>query len=325
LFELYQSQNGKFFVDETKRGEGEDVMENQYIGVCQCFLCNKEAKLKPVTDGAYHFVDCPNCGQYKLSDFAVVTNSYNLKNRYFVAGEVFDSYYYDNEIKLLTADDFTKKVFISTYEKLFKLAKYFFTETEKGETDIMQRPSCCYADSGEQYGGLMNELNKLNVITYIDAADDDKDFTSHFIEVNLTIGARIKFENGIKTPEEFREAFMNNNSNVNKINVNMQDSTNNQINVAAGASVINAVQNINPAVKDIMKLLDDLMTQIPNTLSSEIKQQIADSVSSIKVELENQKPNKNIIKTLLFGMRGLVNTAGFLASIATILKTLELI
>lgn len=132
------------------KGKGEKVMENQYIGVCRCFLCSKESKLKPVTDGSYHFVDCPNCGQYKLSDFAVVSNAYNSENRYFATGKVFDSYYYKNEIKLLTADDFTKKASISTSEKLFKLAKYFFTETEKGKNDIMQRPSCCYTDSGEQ-------------------------------------------------------------------------------------------------------------------------------------------------------------------------------
>jgi ribosomal protein L32 len=68
-------------------------MENQYIGDCQCFLCHRAAKLKPVTDAACHFVDCPNCGQYKLADFAVVSNVCNSKNRLFVAGKVFEGCY----------------------------------------------------------------------------------------------------------------------------------------------------------------------------------------------------------------------------------------
>jgi ribosomal protein L32 len=298
-------------------------MENQYIGDFQCFLCHRAAKLKPVTDVAYHFVDCPNCGQYKLSHFAVVSNAYNSKNRHFVAGKVFEGYYYKNEIKLLTADEFAKAVSVSTSTKLFNLAKYFFTETEKSETDIIQRPSCCYSDGDEQYGGLMNELKRLNVIAYIDATDDDEDFTSHFIEIHLTVGAKIKFENGINTPDEFMGAFMDNNSRINKISVNINDSTNSQINVAADSSTIKTEQCINPDIKEIIKLLDDLIPQIPNDVSPEIKYQIEDSISVIKSELKNQKPNKNIIKTLLIGIKGLVTTADFLASIATILDFLN--
>jgi hypothetical protein len=298
-------------------------MENQYSRDCQCFLCHKAAKLKPVTDAAYHFVDCPNCGQYKLSDFAVVSNAYNSKSRLFVAGKVFEGYYYKNEIKLLTPDEFIKAVSVSTSTKLFNLAKYFFTETEKGETDITQRPSCCYSDSDEQYGRLMNELKKLNIITYIDASDDDEDFTSHFIEIKLTVQARIRFEKGIKTPEEFMEAFMDKNSKVNKINVNIQDSKNSQVNVSADGSTINTEQHNNPAVKEIMTLLDDLIPQIPNNVPTEIKHQIEDSISAIKSELETQKPNKNSIKTILIGMRVLVPVVEFLASIATILSFLN--
>jgi hypothetical protein len=297
-------------------------MKNQYIGDCQCFLCNKKAKLKPVTDGACHFVDCPNCGQYKLSDPAVIAKAYDSESRFLVAGKVFDNYYYKNEINLLTVDDFNKTKSISHSEKLFNLAKYFFTETEKGRTDIIQRPSCCYEDGGELYGRLMKELNRLNVITYIDATDDDEDFTSHFIEIHLTVQATIKFEKGIKTPEEFMEAFMDNNSKINKINVNIQDNTNSQVNVATDGSTINAEQNNNPALIEIMKLLDDLMPQIPNDVSAEIKQQVADSISVIKSELKIQKPNKIMIKTLLTGMKVLVNVAGFLASIATIIELL---
>jgi hypothetical protein len=298
-------------------------MENQYIGDCRCFLCHRAAKLKPVADGAYHFVDCPNCGQYKLSDFAIVSNAYNSKNRHFVAGKVFEGCYYKNEIKLLTADEFTKAASVSTSAKQFNLAKYFFSETEKGETDIIQRPSCCYSDGDEQYGRLMNELNRLGVITYIDATDDDEDFTSHFIEIKFTVHAKIKFEKGIETAEEFMEAFMDNNSRTNKINVNINGSTNSQVNVAAEGSTINAKQYNNPALNDILQLLDSLISQIPNNVSAEIKQQVTDSISAIKSELKIEKPNKNMIKTLLYGMKGLVTATGFLASIAAILDFLS--
>jgi hypothetical protein len=297
-------------------------MENQYIGNHRCFLCNKKARLKPVTD-AYYFIDCPNCGQYKISDFAIVTKAYNSKKRYFVAGEIFDSYYYKNDIKLLTTDDFTKAKPISCSEKLFKLAKYFFSETEKDETDIIQRPSCCYEDGGEQYGKLMNELSKLNIITYIDATDDDEDFTSHFIEIKLTIQARIKFEKGINTPDEFMDAFMHTNNSANKISVNIQDSTNSQINVATDGSKIKATQNNNPALNEIIKLLDVLKTQIPNDLQASIKEQVIESISAVQSEIKKQEPNNHIIKTLLLGIKGLVNTVGFAASIVTILQYLE--
>jgi hypothetical protein len=64
------------------------------------------------------------------------------------------------------------------------------------------------------------------------------------------------------------------------------------------------------------------MPQIPNDISAEIKQQVEDSISVIKSELGIQKPNKNVIKTLLTGMKVLVNAAGFLASIATIVELL---
>jgi hypothetical protein len=298
------------------------IMENQYIGTCHCFLCNKTAMIKPNTDGAYHFVDCPNCGQYKLSEAAFITKAYISKNRFLVAGEVFKSYYYKNEIKLVTAEDFTKEKFVSYSEKLFNLAKYFYTETKKNETYIIQRPSSCYEDIGERYGRLMNELKRLNIITYTDAIDDDEDFTSHFIELHLTVQAIIKFEKGINTLEEFMEAFMDGNSKANKINVNIKESTNSLVNVATDGSIIKAEQNNNPDLKEILKLLDDLMPQIPNDVSAEIKQQVADSISVIKSELEIQTPKKNVIKTLLAGMKGLVSATGFLASILKILDFL---
>jgi predicted RNA-binding Zn-ribbon protein involved in translation (DUF1610 family) len=62
-------------------------MENQYIGSHRCFLCNKKARLKPVTD-AYYFIDCPNCGQYTISDVAIVTKAYNSKKRYLLPVKV---------------------------------------------------------------------------------------------------------------------------------------------------------------------------------------------------------------------------------------------
>jgi molecular chaperone DnaK (HSP70) len=84
-------------------------------------------------------------------------------------------------------------------------------------------------------------------------------------------------------------------------------------------SKIKATQNNNPTLPEINNLLDDLLSKINEKLSDEIKEQIKNSVSAIKKELQNPAPNKDAIKTMLFGMKTLSNATQFAAAITTIL------
>jgi ribosomal protein L32 len=178
-------------------------MANQYIGECSCFLCGTHSKLLPHDDGLYHFVECPNCGKYKLSEqlkIEIDNGIYHERSFSIISGEVFNAFYYKNEIKMVKTTDFRTIETITTVEKLYRLAKYIYTETVN-VGDIRQRPAVCcckpYDDPGNnEYHALMQSLKKKDIITFNYALDDNEDVTALFFEIAMTIEAKMHFEKG---------------------------------------------------------------------------------------------------------------------------------
>jgi riboflavin synthase alpha subunit len=119
----------------------------------------------------------------------------------------------------------------------------------------------------------------------------------------LTGTAMLSFEEGINNLDEFKRVFMGGFSNSDGVSINVNGASGSQFNVAVQGSKIKATQNNNPILPEINNLLDDLLSKIHEELSNEIKEQIKNSVSAIKKELQNPVPNKDAIKTMLFGMK----------------------
>jgi hypothetical protein len=208
-----------------------------------CFLCGTNLYSLPRNIDSYYEVECINCGKYKISDSAIEKIVSEKDTRYSVAGDVFESCYYLNEIKTVNSDDFAECKRISTIEKLFKLSKYFYTEIERWDnnSDIRQRPSCCYQKNDANYSRLMKKLNSMNVIDYCLAEDDGDDYTSHFVGVHLTDDALFEFEKGINSEQEFESAFMGSANSTHNINI---VGNNNQINASFDNSkIVPTLQN----------------------------------------------------------------------------------
>jgi len=175
----------------------------------KCYLCGSVAKfLLPPPTSLCKYIECPNCGQYKISVQAIICKSYKKSSRVIVAGDVFSSFYYEHQVKLVKMTDFDNTRQVSTLEKLYSLAKYIFTEEKNGVISLVQRPACCYENNKQGYALLMRELKRLNIIDYLDTEDDDDDVTSRFTDVSMTPYAKIAFEDGITSTEHFREVFM---------------------------------------------------------------------------------------------------------------------
>jgi len=176
----------------------------------KCYLCGSAAKyFVPPPDRLCEHIECPNCGQYEISLQAIMCKSYEKNSRVIVTGEVFSSFYYEHQIKLVKTEDFDNTRHVSTLEKLYNLARYIFTEQQKdGYTYLVQRPACCYENNGQGYVLLMRELKRLNIVDYVDTEDDDDDVTSWFTDVSMMPNAKIAFEDGITSIEHFRKVFI---------------------------------------------------------------------------------------------------------------------
>ncbi|MDR1182232.1 MAG: hypothetical protein LBL13_09690 [Bacteroidales bacterium] len=303
------------------------TISKPFNGDTTCSLCGSPAKTLSHFE-AYTHLQCRDCGEYSitLQAEAELKNSPDIK--YILSGLVFENSYAGSPIQIKSGDvvNIKNKSAITTIEKMYKLANYLYSETIKlglGQKIKNIPMACCYAKDRNEFFSLWDILKTKNIIFFERITHNTSESPAIYTNPVFTVQAKTIFDKGINSVEDFMEAFMDNNSRVNKISVNINDSTNSQVNVAADGSTIKAEQYNNPDIKEIIKLLDDLIPQIPNNLSAEIKQQIGDSISAIKSELKIQKPNKSIIKTLLIRMKGLVTTAGFLASIATILDFLN--
>jgi hypothetical protein len=157
-----------------------------------------------LADAAYH-VECPNCGNYKiempaytlLTEVSGVYPSVLPSKSVLItlSGEVFDHWYYKNERKMITPDDFKTAKPLSTLEKLYKLAKFVFSASQNGRMPVLlDRPACCHTDT-EELSDLANELFERRIITGTEG-------------VRLTTRATLKFERGIATVRDFDFAFM---------------------------------------------------------------------------------------------------------------------
>jgi hypothetical protein len=181
-----------------------------------CFLCgNDQAEISPYRDERLtRLVKCPNCGEYQITEQVVIeiNNGVHQKKIFpLISGEVFDCSYYKNEVKVVKTDDFRAvKQPMTTLEKLYRLAKFFYTEYQNGSRKgFPYRPACCYVD-GAEYTELRKELKQIGILDFqeITQGGSHGTLTTIISNVQLTIKARMAFENGINTAQEFERAFM---------------------------------------------------------------------------------------------------------------------
>ena len=225
----------------------------------KCFLCDNERaeQLSHGEAALIRYIKCPNCGEYKISEQAIteIDNGVYKKEVYpIVSGDVFDAFYNKNEIKSIKTDDFKTTKVITTSEKLYKLAKYFFTENQRGNQDlyISQRPSCCYQKNDRHYSQLMNALKRYRIINFVDAADDDEDYTSHFIDIEVTTEAVCAFEKGIDNALQFEEIFMNTNKSGGTI-INNSTLINSPIQTGDYNTLTNSITSTDSFIRDKLK------------------------------------------------------------------------
>jgi hypothetical protein len=183
-----------------------------------CFLCgNNRAEISLyVDDRDTRLVTCPNCGAYRISTLAIIeidNGTHKKKIFPLIAGEVFDCSYYKNEVKVVITDDFRAvKQPMTTLEKLYRLAKFVYTESQHDSRKGLPyrpRPACCYAD-GAEYAELRKELKQLGILDFQEIIQEGSHGTPTTIisNIRLTLTAKMAFEEGINTAQEFKEAFM---------------------------------------------------------------------------------------------------------------------
>jgi hypothetical protein len=300
-----------------------EKMNNMFDKLEPCVLCSRQAEIMGSV-GACHHLYCPCCGEYLIAipalTFLEVNPEYQRKKGV-LSGMAFESYFYQHKPLQITPDLLAKAKDISLQEKLFKLAAYFYGEAKENNMDLSQNSACCYQrDIDKQYSDLMKTLKSYGIINYILTEDDSEDYTSHFIGIEMKIEALMAFENGINNVEEFKEAFMNHDKGGPVVNIGGDVG---QLNMATGKATLTAVQINHSDMQETLKFLDELEKHIPHDISKEVKEQVDESIDAIKAELQSPQPKINVIKTLITGLRGLVNTAGFAAATITILEFID--
>ncbi|MDR2600910.1 MAG: hypothetical protein LBC53_00430 [Spirochaetaceae bacterium] len=134
-----------------------------------CYLCDNEnaMPLQRGSEAILHYIKCPNCGEYIISEQAITTHANKRDTRFIVAGEAFQLSYNRNEIKKIRISDFETSEDIPTIEKLYHLARYFYAETLKNGLcqKIKKLPrACCYAKNDSEYLQLWELLKSKNII-----------------------------------------------------------------------------------------------------------------------------------------------------------------
>jgi hypothetical protein len=293
-----------------------------FVGNTNCPLCGSPAKLLPHSDSYTHF-ECRDCKEYEITPQA----KFELKNhpevKHLIAGLAFENSYYKNEPILIESEHILNAKEISTIEKVFKLAYYIYKQTEKvglGKEVSPISPACCYAKNTTECFSLCHILKENNIITFTGYSyvNDGKPY--HYSPPILTGYAKLKFDNGIDTVDKYKEEFMPNSNTGVTINVNKNEG---MINTAIGNANQTALQNINRNIEEFQKLVNELKKTIPETIGSDEKQQIDDSLEVIEREIIKPKPDKKLIKTLLTGAKILVQTAEFAAAVSAILLFIE--
>jgi hypothetical protein len=289
----------------------------------KCPFCSKQADLL-ATKGMTHHIICDNCGEYIITFPAIrVLEVNDFEDRlYLLSSQTFENTYYEREILTVGAEQIEHPIDVPFHEKLYRLARYIYSETKRtgpGQKVEKIRPQSHYCRDASEYMYLLDTLQSLGIISYEKIGGKNGDDRIMIMPPKLTGTAMLSFEEGINNLDEFKKVFMGGFSNNDGVSINVNGASGSQFNVALQGSKIKATQNNNPALSEINNLLEDLLSKIPVELSNDIKEQIKDSVSAIKAELQNPVPNKGAIKTMLFGMKTLSNAAQFLSAIATIL------
>jgi hypothetical protein len=289
----------------------------------KCVLCSSQAE-QLATQGATRHVLCNKCGDYIIIfpvERLLKSNNYdNIKH--FLSGQVYENMIDEKSPFIIGYEQLAEPFELPLMQKLYKLSKYLWFQTKKygyGNDNLHIIPEQAYCKDMRELVYLAGILREKNVIAGGISSVGSVDFVAYGCTIHLTPNAILAYEEGINDIETFRRVFMGNNDNGDNIKVSLENASNNQITIALQGSKAEAIQNNNSAIAEIAKLLDELKAQIPNDLPANTKEQITDSISAINAEIKNQKPNKSIINTLLLGLRGLVNTAGFAASVAAIL------
>jgi hypothetical protein len=276
------------------------------------------------TEGMTRHIICDNCGDYIITFPAErLLEINNFEDRlYLLSSQTYENTYYEKGILTIGAEQIHHPIDISFHEKIYRLARYIYSETKRiglGQNIEKIRPQSHYCRDSNEYMYLLDTLQSLGIIIYEKVGGKNGDDREMIMPPKLTGTAILSFEKGIENLDEFKRVFVSDFSKNDGVSISVNSASGSQFNVALQGSKINATQNNNPDLSEIKNLLDDLLLKIPAELSSEVKEQIKDSVSAIKAELQNPSPNKGAIKTMFLGMKTLSNAAQFAAAVTTIL------
>jgi hypothetical protein len=289
------------------------IFDEPTCGRRECYLCTADAfLLMPHPDRLVERIYCPYCGKYGISVIVIELEVYRNKTRAVVSGKVFDSYFYNKKEKIIETADFDVKD-IAENEKLFRLAKYFYTATKRG-IELKANPASCYEFNSRDFCGKMNTLKRKGLIEYEQASkfDDSGDYASHFFEIRMSSEAITAFENGINTPEDFEKAFMDKDKSGGIVYFNSQHIE------ASGSASVTAVQNNASNMAELQPLLDQLFQAVPQNTPQEQIRQIKECIETIQAEMQSPALRTGVIKTILSGLAGVIRTAEFAAALAAL-------
>jgi hypothetical protein len=202
----------------------------------------------------------------------------------------------------------------NSIEKLYRLAKFINIESKNSMgKGIPCRPAACYTDIDECFE-LLDKLKKLDIIDFTDISDPPiyQKPRRMIMNIKMLFEARMAFEEGVNSPEEFKKAFMSKNDGV-KVTVTGEKS---QVNVVSGEGSITATQNNASNIAELQTLLDRLLQAVPPDTPKETTEQIRESIETIQAETRSPTPKKNLIKTIFTGLGGIVRTAEFAVALA---------
>jgi hypothetical protein len=293
-----------------------------FSGDTECPLCSAPAKTLPNFD-VYRYLECRDCGEYKITDQAEIELENYSERKYIIAGLAFENTYYSQKPFMIKSEHILNAKDISTSEKIYKLAYYIYRQTEihgLGNKIRHIPPACCYAKNKAELFFLWDILKKLDIITFDKHFYSNDDKTVIYESPILTVPAKLEFDNGINSFDRFKEVFMKGENNPVTINV---ERNNGQMNTAWGNATQNIIQNSNNNLIKFQELVDDLKSVIPENIGHDEKRQIEDSIEAIKTEISTSRPNKNIIQTLLTGIKLLIRSAEFAAAVSTIWQFVE--
>jgi hypothetical protein len=244
---------------------------------------------------------------------------YREGQRLIVSGGVFDESYYNQGAKTVAREDFEITMKLTTSEKLYRLAKYFYTEAARtGNEDLIQRPACCFClPTYKSYNDLMKRLEDEGIINFIYSKDDGGNYAFHYLDISMTSRALIAFEDGIETPERFKEVLMDTKKG-GDTNIVNNLGPNSQLNQAIGHASTTATQNNNPNMAELQTLFALLLQAAPKDTAPDQLQQIKDGLDAIREEMKNPSPRKGLIKTILAGFEGVIKAADFFDALSKI-------